>query len=32
LGRTPNPTTNNLSYPCIEGPNRTPTKPRNWID
>lgn len=32
LGRTPNPTTNNATYICIEGPNRTPTKPRNWID
>lgn len=32
LGRKTNPTTNNATYVCIEGPNRTPTKPRGWVD
>jgi hypothetical protein len=32
LGRKTNPTTNNATYVCIEGLNRTPTKPRGWIE
>lgn len=32
LGRKPNPPPNNATYSCIEGPNRTPTKPRFWVD
>jgi hypothetical protein len=32
LGRKTNPNLFNSTFACIEGPNRTPIKPRGWID
>lgn len=32
LGRKSNPNNFGLTYPCVESPNRTPIKPRGWVD